>query len=72
MSRHDDGLATLMEVLEEMHDLGCIGSIEITRRLIADDDARIMDQSSSNTGTLNLTTRERLYTFFFFGKESYL
>jgi uncharacterized protein (DUF1015 family) len=47
-----------MESLEEVHDLCRIGPIEIARRLIRDDHIGIMDQSTSDTGPLDLTTRE--------------
>jgi hypothetical protein len=56
MRCHDYSLATLMEIFEEMHDLSSIGSIEIARWLISDDDARIVDERSGDTGSLYLST----------------
>lgn len=54
--RHDDSLALLVEIIEEGHHLHRIVSVEIPCWLITDDDSRIVDQGSSNTGTLYLTT----------------
>jgi hypothetical protein len=56
VSCHDDCLAVFVESIEQMHDLVRVLAVEITRRLISDDDMRMVDQCTSDTSTLDLSS----------------
>lgn len=72
MGCHDDGFSFSIEFTQEVDDLFRIFPIEISCWLISDDDAWVMDESTGDTGSLNLSSRERFDKLFFFLKETNL
>ncbi len=72
MSGDDDRFSFFIQFFEKRDDFRCIFWVEISRRLISDDDIRIMDKSSGYCCSLKLSARESFYEFLFFREESYM
>ena len=53
---HDDGGSVLVEFREQLHHLGTILGIEVTRRLIGKDELRTEDHGTGDGYSLLLTT----------------
>lgn len=51
----DDGLSLFVEFQEEIDDLLGIVRVEVTGRLVSEDDIRIMDEGSGNTDALSFS-----------------
>ena len=56
MRYHDDGGALVVQLGKQMHHLGSILGIEVTRRLIGKDELRTEDYGTGNGYSLLLTT----------------
>ncbi len=69
---NDNRFSLFIERIEQMDNFISIGFIKISRGLISDNDARMMNERASDTGTLNFSTRECFYEFFLLCKKSYL
>src|SRR4051794_39868745 len=54
VSDKDDGVPALIKILEQLHDFFTGPGIEITSRLIRENDRRIIDQSPGNRDPLAL------------------
>ena len=57
MRYHDDGSALMVKFSKQMHYLGTILGIEVTRRLIGKDELRTEDHGTGDSYSLLLTTR---------------
>lgn len=55
---HHDGGALIIQFAEQLHHLHAVLGVEITRRLIGKDDARLAHHGTGYRHTLLLTTRE--------------
>lgn len=58
MRYHDDGGALVVQLGKQMHHLGSILGIKITRRLIGKDELRTEDHGTGDGYSLLLTTRK--------------
>ena len=58
MRYHDDGGALVVQLGKQMHYLGSILGIEVTRRLIGKDDARFAYHGTGDGNPLLLTARK--------------
>ena len=58
MGRYDDRFSRSIQFEKYIDDLGGIIRIEISGRLIADDDRRIMDKRSCDSDTLGFSPRK--------------
>ena len=56
MRYHDDGGALVVQLGKQMHHLGSILGIEVTRRLIGKDELRTKDHGTGDGYSLLLTT----------------
>ena len=56
MRYHDDGGALVVQLSKQMHHLGSILGIEVTRRLIGKDELRTEDHGTGDGYSLLLTT----------------
>ncbi len=69
---HDDGLAGFVELRQDLHDLGGILGIEVSGRLIADNDVWIVNECPGDRHALHLSPRELVDELVCLGEESYL
>ena len=58
MRYHDDGGTLMVQLGKQMHHLGTILGIEVTRRLIGQDELRTKDHGTGDGYSLLLTTRK--------------
>ncbi len=59
VSHHEDGHAQLLTALsEQSHDAMARGRIEVSRRLVAQDDTRARDESTGDGDALHLAPRQ--------------
>ena len=64
MSDHEDRCSSDIDLLKQLHDLHSGYRIEVSCRLIADQDSRLIDKSSGDTHPLLLTCRQLIRVAF--------
>ena len=56
-----DGFAALLELMEGLHYKRSSGGVQVSRRLIGQDDGRVIDKGACDGDTLHLAARELGY-----------
>lgn len=72
MRGDDDGFSHCIQLFENPHDLPGVRGIQISSRLVADDDLRIMDERTGDRDALDLSARQLVYEVVRFPQKSHL
>lgn len=57
----NDGFAALLELMEGLHHKRSSGGVQVSRRLIGQDDGRVIDKGARDCDALHLAARELGY-----------